>query len=215
MPRFDTPQGPAAPRPGVGGDPGQVQRHPAGQQPGIRRPPVRTVLSDGYLGAVHLDGVVPVVLGDAGQQPPQRGDPPGADREADLRVVAARGQLPGEIPGVGAQPRPARVPGPRRQDGQGAAQQPRPGRLRVIGAIASGQRPARSRSRPRPPRAAAPPPTRRRPTRCSARSWPSRTSPGPSTARPRCVIEKPRHYEHESRPHVAVTGARLRELIGQ
>jgi hypothetical protein len=58
-------------------------------------------------------------------------------------------------------------------------------------------------------------PPRRRPTRCSARSWPSRISPGPSTARPGYVTEKPWYYEHESRPYVAVTGARLSELIGR
>ena len=63
--------------------------------------------------------------------------------------------------------------------------------------------------------AAWPPLTRRRPTRCSARTWPGRISPGPSTAKPCCVTEKPWYYEHESRPHLAVIGARLSELIGR
>jgi len=36
-----------------------------------------------------------------------------------------------------------------------------------------------------------------------------------STARPCCVTEKPWYYDHESHPHVAVIGARFRELIGR
>ena len=63
-------QGAAAPGPGVGGDPGRVQCHPADQQPGVGGPPVRAVLRHRDLGISHLDGVVPVFLGDAGQQPP-------------------------------------------------------------------------------------------------------------------------------------------------
>ena len=50
----------------------------------------------------HLDGLVPVRLGDAVQQPPQRRDAPGADREEDVLVVRGAGNLPGEIPGVDA-----------------------------------------------------------------------------------------------------------------
>ena len=126
-------QGAAAPGPRVGGDLGRVQRHPADQQPGVRGPPVRAVLRDGDLGAVHVNGIVPGIFGDAGQQPPQRGDPLGADREGDVFVVGGAGQLPGEIACVGAHRHP---PGPGRcgQGGQGAAQQPRRGRARVVGA---------------------------------------------------------------------------------
>ena len=128
-------QGAAAPGPRVGGDLLRVQRHPADQQPGVRGPPVRAVLSDRHLGIVHVDRVVPVVLGDAGQQPPQRRDPLGADREADVRVVGGAGQLPGEVAGVGAHRHPP-GPGRRGQAGQRAAQQVRRGRARVIGAVA-------------------------------------------------------------------------------
>ena len=63
-------QGAAAPGPRVGGDLAGVQQDPADQQPGVRGPPVRAVLSDRDLGIFHLDRVVPVLLGDAGQQPP-------------------------------------------------------------------------------------------------------------------------------------------------
>jgi hypothetical protein len=107
-------QGPAAPGPRVGGDLLRIQQDPADQQPGVGRPPVRTVLSDRDLGIVHVDRVVPGVFGDAGQQPPQRRDPPGTDREADVLVVGGTGQLPGEVPGVGAQPHPPRSPCPLR-----------------------------------------------------------------------------------------------------
>jgi len=126
----------AAAGPGVGGDLGRVQQDPADQQPGVRRPPVRAVLRDGDLGAVHVNGVMPVVFGDPGQQPPQRRDPLGADREADLRVVGGSGQLPGEVAGVGAQRHPARSPRRRGQGGQRTAQQIRRGRARVISAVA-------------------------------------------------------------------------------
>ena len=79
---------------------------------------------------------VPVLRGDLGrvqrhpadQQPPQRSDPPGADRKGDARVVRSAGHLPGEVPCVGAHRRPARSPGPLRHSGQGAAQQVRRGR---------------------------------------------------------------------------------------
>jgi hypothetical protein len=67
-------QGPAAPRPRVGEDLARVQRHKADQQPGAG-PPVQAVLSHCYLGIVHVDRIVPVVVGEAGQQPPQRRDP--------------------------------------------------------------------------------------------------------------------------------------------
>jgi hypothetical protein len=99
----------------VGGDLPRVQQDPADQQPGARRPPVRAVLRDRDLRAVHVNGVLPVLLGDPGQQPPQRRDPLGADREGDALVVGSAGQLPGEVPGVGAQRHPARLPGSPRQ----------------------------------------------------------------------------------------------------
>ena len=70
------------------------------------------------------------------EQPSQRRDPPGADREGDVLVVRGAGQRPGEIPGVGAHCHPARLPRRRGQGGQRAAQQVRRGRARVIGAIA-------------------------------------------------------------------------------
>ena len=129
-------QGPAAPGARVGRDLFGVQRHPADQQRRVRRPPVRAVPGDGDLGAVHVDRVVPVVLGDVGQQPPQRRNPLGADREGDLLVVRGAGQRPGEVPGIGAQPHPARSPYRRRQGSQRAAQQIRRGRARVIGPVA-------------------------------------------------------------------------------
>ena len=129
-------QGAAAPGPRVGGDLLRGQQDPADQQPGAGRPPVRAVLRDGDLGAVHVNGVMPVVLGDPGQQPPQRRDPLGADRERDARVVRGAGQLPREVAGVGAHRHPARSPRRRGQAAQGAAQQVRRGRARVIGAVA-------------------------------------------------------------------------------
>ena len=60
--------------------------------------------------------------------------------KAMLRVVGGAGQLPGEVPGVGAHRHPP-GPGRRGQACQGAAQQIRRGRARVIGAVAqvSGQ----------------------------------------------------------------------------
>ncbi len=79
---------------------------------------------------------MPVVVGEAGQQPPQRRDPPGADREADVLAVGGPGELPGEVPGVGAHGHPPRLPCPFRQACQRAAQQVRRGRARVIGAVA-------------------------------------------------------------------------------
>jgi hypothetical protein len=88
------------------------------------------VLSHRHLGAVHVDRVVPVVLGDPAEQPPQRGDPLGADREGDALVVGGTGQRAGEAAGVGAHRHPARSPGPLRQGGQPAAQQVRRGRAR-------------------------------------------------------------------------------------
>ena len=89
----------------------------------------------------HLDGLVPVRLGDAVQQPPQRRDAPGADREEDVLVVRGAGNLPGEIPGVDAGGDAAAGPGPLRQGAQRAAQQIRRARPRVIGpgAQVSGQ----------------------------------------------------------------------------
>ena len=55
--------------------------------------------------------------------------------------MGGAGQLPGEVPGVGAHRHPPRGPRRRGQGGQRAAQQARRGRARVIGAVAqvSGQ----------------------------------------------------------------------------
>ena len=85
----------------------------AGGRPGLAvagdvpcRGAVPVLALHGDLGAVHVDRVVPVVVGDAGQQPPQRRDPLGADREADVLIVGGAGQRPGEVPGVGAQRHP-------------------------------------------------------------------------------------------------------------
>ena len=129
-------QGAASPRPRVGGDLRGVQRDPADQQPGVRGPSLRAVAGHRDLRAFHADRVGPVVLGDACQQPPQRRDPLGADGERDLLVVGGASQLPGEIARIAAQRLPARSPGSLRQAGQGAAQQIRRGRPRVIGALA-------------------------------------------------------------------------------
>ena len=156
--------------------PGPGPGDPADQQGCVRRPPVRPVISHGDLRIAHVDRVAPAVLGDAIQQPPQRGDPLGADRERDVLVVGGAGQRPGEVPGVGAQRHPPAGPRPLRQGRQRAAQQTRRGRARVIGARRPGQRPARSRSRPTPPRAAGPPagPGGYRPRRASCGRRPRR-----------------------------------------
>jgi hypothetical protein len=194
-------------RPGVGGDLGRVQRHPADQQPGAGRPPVRAVLRDGDPGIVHLDRVVPGVLGDAGQQPPQRRDPLGADRERDVRLAGGAGQRPGEVPGVGAHRHPPRSPGRGGQGGQRAAQQIRRGRPRVTGAVAQvggqhdlglGPRPPRAAGRPagpggyRPRRASCGrrPPRRRRPGRSSP-ARPSAPSPAARAASPASARSPP------------------------
>jgi len=50
--------------------------------------------------------------------------------------TAQQGQRAGEVPGVGAQPHPARCPGRRRKAGQRAAQQGRTGGARVVGPVA-------------------------------------------------------------------------------
>jgi hypothetical protein len=117
-------EGAAPPRPRVGADLGGGEADPADQQPGGRGPPVRAVVGDGDLRAVHVGRVGPVGLGQAVEQPPQRGDAFGADGELDIGEVRRAGQLTGEVPGVGAQPHP---PGPRRgwQRAQRASQQPR------------------------------------------------------------------------------------------
>ena len=113
---------------------------------------------------VHVNGLVPGVVGEVGQQPPQRRDPPGADREADVRVVGGAGELPGEVARVGAHGHP---PGPGRcgQACQGAAQQVRRGRARVIVASPKfggqqdfGLRPGRHVRPPGPRPGHAPPP---------------------------------------------------------
>ncbi|MCA1703797.1 MAG: hypothetical protein LC808_11250 [Actinobacteria bacterium] len=100
----------AAPRSRVGADLFGGQADPADQQPGGRRPPVRAVVGHRDLRAVHVDRVSPVILGDTGQDPPQRGDALGADRELHTGHQGGAGQLPGEVAGVGAQQDP---PGPR------------------------------------------------------------------------------------------------------
>ncbi len=86
-------QGAAAPGAGVGRDLAGVQPDAADQQRGVRRPPVRPVIGHGDLGAVHLDGIAPVLLGDAVQQPPQRGDPLSPDGEGDALVVGGAGEV--------------------------------------------------------------------------------------------------------------------------
>ncbi len=129
-------QGPAPPRPRVGGNLLRVQPDPADQQPGVRGPPVRAVVSHDDLRAVHAGRIMPVAFGDAAQQPPQRRDPLRPDRERDVLVVGGAGQLPGEVPGVGAQRHPAASPRCRGQAGQRAAQQTRRGCAHVVGARA-------------------------------------------------------------------------------
>ena len=57
-------------------------------------------------------------------------------RVIGARVVGGAGQLPGEVPGVGAHRHPPRSPCPRWQGGQRAAQQIRRGRTRIVGAVA-------------------------------------------------------------------------------
>ena len=84
---------------------------------------------------------MPGVLGDAGQQPPQRRDPLGADREGDVRSWAARASCPAKYPAsarIATRPEARAAAG---RAGQRAAQQIRRGRARVIGAVAqvSGQ----------------------------------------------------------------------------
>ena len=85
---------------------GHVEADAADQQPGRGGPPVRAVVGDGDLGAGHVDRVGPVGIGDAVQQPPQRGDPPGPDGELDPGEQGGAGQLPGEVAGIGAHPDP-------------------------------------------------------------------------------------------------------------
>jgi hypothetical protein len=89
----------------------------------------------------HLDRVVPAVFADAVQQPPQRGNAPGTDREEDVLAVGGAGGLPGEVPGVHARRDAAPGPDPLRQGAQRAAQQIRRARPRVVGpgAQVSGQ----------------------------------------------------------------------------
>jgi hypothetical protein len=61
--------------------------------------------------------------------------PTSSRHSGDLLLVGGAGQLPGEVPGIGAQPHPS-GPGRRGQGGQRAAQQIRRGRPRVIGPVA-------------------------------------------------------------------------------
>ena len=102
---------------------------------------------DRDLRAIHLDRVPPGVAGDPGQRPPHASDPLGADRERHVLLGGGAGQLPGEVPGIGAQrdlpPRRDRPltdrPG---QRGQRPAQQARHVRAGVLiaGQQVSGQR---------------------------------------------------------------------------
>jgi hypothetical protein len=59
---LDGVQGPAPPRPGVGGNLARVQPGPADQQGGVRRSPVRPVISHRDLGIVHVSRVAPAVI---------------------------------------------------------------------------------------------------------------------------------------------------------
>ena len=95
----------------------RVEADPADQQPCGGGPPVRAVTADSDLRGVHPDSVVPVILGDTIQQPPQRGDPPGADREINVLIAGGPGQRPGEISGIRAQRDP---PALARGRGQGS-----------------------------------------------------------------------------------------------
>jgi hypothetical protein len=123
-------QGAAATRPGIGGDLLGGQTDPADEQRGVRRPPVGPVVGHRDLRAVHVDRLDPVVLDDAGQQPPQRGDPFGADGEPDTVEMRGAGEIAGEYPGIGAHRHPS-GPHPRRQRGRRPAQQIRCARARV------------------------------------------------------------------------------------
>ena len=86
-------QGAAAPGPRVGGDLGRIQRHPADQQPGVCLPPVRAVLRRGdrapsmSIASCQSSSAIPA-------SSRRWRDPLGADREADVRVVAARASCP-------------------------------------------------------------------------------------------------------------------------
>jgi hypothetical protein len=113
-------QGAASSRPRVGADLARRQPDPANQQPGRRRPPVRTVVGHRDLRAVHVD---PVALGDTIEDPPQWGDALGADRELHTgHQRAARASAPAKYPASArssTRPRPHR----RRQRRQCTTQQ--------------------------------------------------------------------------------------------
>jgi hypothetical protein len=53
-------------------------------------------------------GIGPGVFADPVEQPPQRGDAPGADGEADVLVMGGAGQRAGEVPAVRAHRYPQR-----------------------------------------------------------------------------------------------------------
>lgn len=101
-------QGAASPRPRIRADLVGSKSHPADQQPGGRGPPVRTVVGHRDLSAVHVDRVGPVALGDTIEDPPQRGDALGADRELDAGPQRGAGQRTGEVAGISAQQYPRR-----------------------------------------------------------------------------------------------------------
>ena len=121
-------QGAAAPGPGIGGDLIGVQLDPADQQHGVFGPVRRPVRRDRDLRVRHVYRVPPGVVPDPGQRLPHAGDPLGADREGHVLGSGGAGQLPGEIPGIGAQRdlppgRRRPVPDRPRQRGQRPPQQ--------------------------------------------------------------------------------------------
>ena len=101
-------QGSAASGPRIAGDLAVVEVEPNApdQQPGRCGPPVRAVVGDRDLRAGHVDRVGPAVGGYGVEQPPQRSDPPGPDRELDIVEQGGAGELPGEVAGVSALPDP-------------------------------------------------------------------------------------------------------------
>ena len=92
------------------------------------RPVRRLVRGDGDLRAGHVCRVPPGAVVDPGQRLPHAGDPLGADREDHVVGGGGAGQVPGEVPGVGAQRdlppgRRRPVPDSWRQRGQRPPQQ--------------------------------------------------------------------------------------------
>ena len=174
-------QGAAPPGARVGRDLLRVQRHPADQQPGVRRPPVRAVPGDGDLGAVHVYGIVPVR--------PRRGRPAAATaarsawRRSRSRCARRGRRGPARRRSIrrrrASPPVPKPVPAAAGRPGRGAAD---PARSRAgHRSRRPGRRPAQSRSPPSWPRAAGRPagPGGYRPRRASCgRRPPRRWCPG-------------------------------------